>query len=167
MTRRWKTSARFLDPLATIWVEGDWELLLKPLRYDMGGGLIYTVERYLLSDGTSRPWWAERIVSKGGTKRMGFLHDDARSRLHTTNFLTDGLLFDAALAETGHIHTAIAAWLGVRIGTHTGYNKAVPESVVNKALMHVAQREGLFTRQLHWDAAQCRIHLPNHNKNQK
>lgn len=159
MTRRWKTRAEFLDPLETVHVAGDWELLVAPMSYDLGGGLIYTIAPYLLSDGTSRPWFTEWLVGKGDTKKMGFLHDDARGRLKTTNFFTDGLLFDAALAETGRIHTALAAWLGVRIGTHSGYKGAPPGDVVLRAMEIVAAREACHFETLSWNPIASRIHL--------
>jgi hypothetical protein len=136
-TNPYSTEAKFLNNPRTVRVGGPWELQLDALRFDIGAGIILEAPQYSLSDGPSIPLLAQFLVPRDETMRMGFLHDALRSTLKTSNFATDGLMLDAALACGLSYPRALAAWLGVRIGTATGFKSEPPAEVIAVAKSEV------------------------------
>lgn len=79
-------------------------------------------------------------------KIVGYLHDYLRVLLTTGNATTDAMLRDAAYWNRPDKLRPFDAWLiylGVRIGTHTGFKSKPPQSVISDAILIFADHIGV------------------------
>ncbi len=163
MTFRYKTRARFANDPVTVHLGNGWHLSLEPLHFDIGmedaqGDPVYlTAPVYQLSDGPSIPWFVEWLVSRKDTMHMGFLHDALRSGLKTSNFATDGLMLDAAMACGLPFWRAWLAFIGVRLGTLIGFKSEAPAEVIASAVVRVMEIDGLAVDEVQYSRGECRI----------
>lgn len=84
-------------------------------------------------------------------KIVGYLHDWLRNFLTTGNATTDAMLRDAAYWNRPDKISPFGAWLiylGVRIGTHTGFKSEPPESVIEDGIRVFAEHLGVNPDQL-------------------
>lgn len=64
----------------------------------------------------------------------GLVHDEIRNSWSTGNFATDGILLSAVKAEGNSHLQGFLIFLGVRIGTWTGFKSVIPEKVQKEAV---------------------------------
>jgi hypothetical protein len=136
----------------------DWRLLLEPLVYDYGATQPWVVPAGKVSDGPSVPGWLRWLIPAKAFLRAGYLHDDIRTKWSTGNASTDAFLRDAAIAD-GKIKPwqAYLIYLGVRIGTHTGYKSDIPKAIIDEAKQEFAKREGAKVGNLYFDQVHYEI----------
>lgn len=156
--------ARFLNRPARVTLCGTkWSLLLEPLEFDFGHPVPHTVPAGKLTDGPSVPGWLNWLTPREKFMLSGFLHDDLRNKWTTGNAATDGMLRDAATSEGRN--TGLKPWqcyliyLGVRIGTHTGFKSAPPKDVVEEAIEEWAKRQKVDVRDVCFDSENCEVKL--------
>jgi hypothetical protein len=148
----------------------DWRLLLEPLAYDYGATEPWIVPAGKISDGPSVPGWLRWLIPAKYFLRAGYLHDDIRTKWTTGNASTDGFLRDAAVADGQDRTNKIKPWqayliyLGVRIGTHTGYKSKVPEAIVEEAKKEYAKRGGADIDTLYFHAKHSEIKILHRGK---
>lgn len=156
-TERYKTHARFTADPVTAHLGSGWHLLMQDLGFCIGDDVLLTAPRFMISDGPSIPLLAEWIVPRKEVMPMGFLHDALRLQLCTSNFATDGLMVDAALACGLPYWRALAAFLGVRIGTAVGFESKPPEHIVRRAMKQVGNALECPLEQLRYNENRSRI----------
>lgn len=156
--------ARFLNRPATVQLLGTrWRLLLEPLEFHFGHPVPHVVPAGKLTDGPSVPPWLDWLTPRRKFMLSGFLHDDLRNKWTTGNAATDGMLRDAASAEgktTGlRPWQAYLIYLGVRIGTHTGFASVPPARVVEAAIDEWAERNYCEREYVYFDERNCELKI--------
>jgi hypothetical protein len=143
----------------------DWRLLLEPLAYDYGAADPWVVPAGKVSDGPSVPVWLRWLIPASAFLRAGYLHDDIRTKWTTGNASTDGFLRDAAIADGKDRAEKIRPWqayliyLGVRIGTHTGFKSEAPDAIIQEAKKEFATRNGVGIDKLYFDKTHSEIKI--------
>lgn len=147
--------AKFLDSPSIVELAGsDWQILLEPVRFQYcdDPATIWTVPAGKLTDGPSVPMYLRWLINPAKFPLSGYLHDDLRVRWTTGNAATDGMLRDAVIAE-GHMKSwqAYLVYLGVRVGTHTGFKSVVPTDVLDQAISEYARRKKVPASRIEFD----------------
>jgi|DEB0MinimDraft_3_1074331.scaffolds.fasta_scaffold00980_8 hypothetical protein len=100
-------------------------------------------------------------------KIVGYLHDYLRVLLTTGNATTDAMLRDAAYWNRPDKLTPFDAWLiylGVRIGTHTGFKSEPPQSVIDDAIKVFAKHLGVEPSEVEFIPETSLVKLKTHHE---
>lgn len=100
-------------------------------------------------------------------KIVGYLHDYLRVLLTTGNATTDAMLRDAAYWNRPDKLKPFDAWLiylGVRIGTHTGFKSEPPQSVIDDAIKTFAKHLGVEPSEVEFIPEKSLVKLKTHHE---
>ena len=165
-TRLRRQMAKFLNNPSKVNLLGtNWQLLLESLDFEFTAEPFppWTVPAGKLTDGPSVPSWLDWLTPRSKFMLSGYLHDDIRNKWSTGNAATDGMLRDAVMAEAAQSLDGMKAWqayliyLGVRIGTHTGFKSSPPDAVVQEARKRYAKYRGVSAARIEFDKYNCEL----------
>lgn len=130
-----------VDPFINSWRDGYHKDMESPKLYLEGlAEYFFPLQTVLVipagrvTDGPSVPRYLHWMINPKDFYLSGVFHDWARGYFITGNATTDGFLRDAAASEGMGAIKSYLIYLGVRIGTHTGYKCSIPDSkAVRKA----------------------------------
>ena len=152
--------AKFLNNPSKVNLLGtNWQLLLESLDFEFTEEPFppWTVPAGKITDGPSVPSWLDWLTPRSKFMLSGYLHDDLRNKWSTGNAATDGMLRDAVMAEAAQSLDGMKAWqaylvyLGVRVGTHTGFKSVVPTDVLDQAISEYARRKKVPASRIEFD----------------
>jgi len=158
--------AKFLNNPSKVNLLGtNWQLLLESLDFEFTAEPFppWTVPAGKITDGPSVPSWLDWLTPRSKFMLSGYLHDDIRNKWSTGNAATDGMLRDAVMAEAAQSLDGMKAWqayliyLGVRIGTHTGFKSSPPDAIVQEARKRYAKYRGISVQRVEFDKANCEL----------
>jgi len=160
--------AKFLNNPSKVNLLGtNWQLLLESLDFEFTNEPFppWTVPAGKITDGPSVPAWLDWLTPRSKFMLSGYLHDDIRNKWSTGNAATDGMLRDAVMAEAAQSLDGLKPWqayliyLGVRIGTHTGFKSSPPDAIVQEAKKRYAKYRGISVQRVEFDKANCELKI--------
>lgn len=105
----------------------DWLRLCTEWHFSPNTVLVAPAGR--VTDGPSVPWIFRGICPPSRFYYSGVMHDYIRGHFTTGNATTDGFLRDMANAEGMDALRSYLIYVGVRVGTYTGYQCKTPDPV--------------------------------------